>query len=174
MIPFLIVPRVFALAGCDKTPPIHNPYVSGESAVETVDRILQARESVIEMIKFYITRAQDKMKRYADLKRSEREFNNKLSAKYYGPFLIVAKVGVVAYKLELPEDSQIHLVFHVSQLKLCKGTNLKMGILPHCRKYGLLAVEPEAILDRRMAKLNNRAAVCVLVRWVNHPGEDAT
>ncbi|GJY66965.1 retrotransposon-related protein [Tanacetum coccineum] len=169
-----------------QTPPLHNPYVSGESAVETVDRSLQAREAAIEMIKFHITRAQDRMKKYAYLKRSEREFDvgmwvylklqphrqltirksmqNKLSAKYYGPFFIVAKVGVVAYKLDLPEDSQIHPVFHVSQLKLCKGTNLKMGILPDCGEDGILAVEPEAILDRRMAKLKNRAAVYVLVK----------
>ncbi|GKA78748.1 retrotransposable element Tf2 [Tanacetum coccineum] len=160
-----------------------------------MDRSLQAREAAIEMIKFHITRAQDRMKKYADLKRSEREFDvgmwvylklqpyrqltirksvqNKLSAKYYGPFLIVAKVGVVAYKLDLPED-QIHPVFHVSQLKLCKGTNLEMGILPHCGEDGLLVVEPEAILDRRMAKLKNKAAVYVLVKWANHSEEDAT
>ncbi|GJU08104.1 retrotransposable element Tf2 [Tanacetum coccineum] len=149
--------------------------MTGERPREWVQWLPLAEEQDIEMIKFLIIREQDMMKKYADLKRSEREFDvgmwvylklqpyrqvtirksvqNKLSAKYYGPFLIVAKVGVVVYKLELPEDSQIHLVFHVSQLKLCKGTNLKMGILPHCGEDGLLAVEPEAILDRRMAKL---------------------
>nr|GEV44455.1 reverse transcriptase [Tanacetum cinerariifolium] len=178
-----------------QTPPLRNPYVAGESVVESVDRSLQARKDAIEMIKFHITRAQDRMKRYADLKRSKREFDvgmwvylklqphrqvtirksvqNKLSAKYSGSFLIISKVGTVAYKLELPKDSKIHPVFHVSQLKLCKGTDLKMGILPHCGKDGLPAVEPEAILDRRMAKLNNRAAVYVLVKWVNHSEEDA-
>ncbi|GKE67119.1 reverse transcriptase [Tanacetum coccineum] len=49
-----------------------------------------------------------------------------------------------------------------------------MGILPHCGEDGLLSVEPEAILDRRIGKLNNKAAVYVLVKWVNHPDEDAT
>ncbi|GKF48590.1 reverse transcriptase, partial [Tanacetum coccineum] len=34
--------------------------------------------------------------------------------------------------------------------------------------------EPEVILDRRIGKLNNRAAAYVLVKWVNHPKEDAT
>ncbi|GKD44143.1 retrotransposable element Tf2 [Tanacetum coccineum] len=99
---------------------------------------------------------------------------NKLSAKYYGPFLIIAKVGVVAYKMELLSDSQIHPMVYVSQLKLCKGTNLKMGFLPHCGDDGLLVVEPEVILDRRIGKLNNRATTYVLVKWVNHPKEDAT
>ncbi|GJU67578.1 retrotransposable element Tf2 [Tanacetum coccineum] len=176
-----------------QTPPLHNPYMAGESVVKTVDRSLQAREAAIEMVKFHITRTQNRMKKYADLKISEREFavgmwvylklqphrqvtikkavQNKLSAKYYGPFLIIAKVGVVTYKPELPSDSQIHLVFYVAQLKLCKGTNLKMGVLPHC---GLLAVEPEVILDRRIGWLNNRAATYVLVKCINHHKEDAT
>lgn len=177
-------------------PPLHIPYLAGESAVETVDRTLQARESAIEMLKFHMKRAQDRFKSYADKRRSEREFQvgqwvylklqphrqvtirssqqNKLSAKYYGPFLIVAKVGAVAYTLELPSTSQIHLTFHVSQLKLCKGNALKMGILPHCGEDGLLSVEPEKILDRKIAKVNNRAAVYWLVKWANHGEEDAT
>lgn len=43
--------------------------------------------------------------------------NLKLTAKYYGPFKIVRKVGIAAYELKLPEGSSIHPVFHVSLLK---------------------------------------------------------
>ncbi|GKE46070.1 retrotransposable element Tf2, partial [Tanacetum coccineum] len=99
---------------------------------------------------------------------------NKLSPNYYGPFLVLAKVGKVAYKLDLPSESQVHPVFHVSQLKSCKGNALKMGFLPHSGEDGLLAVEAERILDRRIGKLNNKAAVYVLVKWFNHSEEDAT
>ncbi|GKC07267.1 reverse transcriptase [Tanacetum coccineum] len=137
-----------------------------ESVVEKVDRSMHARENVIGMLKFHIKRAQDRMKKYADLKRSKREFE--------GPFMIVAKIGAVDYKLELPSRSQVHPVFHVSQLKLCRGNSFKMGLLPHCGKGGLFAVEPESILDRRIGKLNNKAAVYVLVKWVNHNEEGAT
>ncbi|GKA60603.1 retrotransposable element Tf2, partial [Tanacetum coccineum] len=57
-----------------KTPPLHVPYVAGESAVEVVDRTLQARETTIEMLKFHLKRVQDIMKMYADKKKYEREF----------------------------------------------------------------------------------------------------
>ncbi|GKF67913.1 hypothetical protein Tco_0197592 [Tanacetum coccineum] len=88
------------------------------------------------MIKFHIKRAQDRMKKYTYLKRSEKEF-------YVGMWVYLKlqphrQVGAVAYKLELPGSSQVHLVFHVSQLKLCRGSTLKMGILPHRGADGLL------------------------------------
>ncbi|GKA76552.1 retrotransposable element Tf2 [Tanacetum coccineum] len=94
---------------------------------------------------------------------------NKLSPKYFGPFMIIQKIGIVAYKLELPENSQVHLVF-----KLCKGRTNKIGILPHCGPNGLLIAEPVAILDRQMRKVNNKVAVFVLIKWSNHTDEDAT
>jgi hypothetical protein len=44
----------------------------------------------------------------------------KLAPRYIGPYLIVQKIGKVAYKLELPPElAGVHLVFHVSQLRRC-------------------------------------------------------
>jgi len=41
---------------------------------------------------------------------------------YFGPFRIVQHIGIVAYKLLLPNDACIHPMFHVSLLKRCIGS----------------------------------------------------
>jgi hypothetical protein len=42
----------------------------------------------------------------------------KLVPRYIGPFLILARLGNMAYRLELPPTlAGVHNVFHVSQLK---------------------------------------------------------
>ncbi|GKE70764.1 hypothetical protein Tco_1528836 [Tanacetum coccineum] len=44
----------------------------------------------------------------------------KLNPRCIGPFKILAKVGTVAYRLELPKQlSRVHGTFHVSNLKKC-------------------------------------------------------
>jgi hypothetical protein len=50
--------------------------------------------------------------------------NQKLAFIFIGPFPIVQKVGAVAYKLELPQSSTIHPIFHVSELKKVVGSKV--------------------------------------------------
>ncbi|GJX39602.1 putative mitochondrial protein [Tanacetum coccineum] len=117
-----------------------------ESGEQMLGMLFEAREAAIEMIKLYIKRSQDRMKKCVDLKRSEREFDVG-----NGYILSCSLTG-----------------------KLLSGRTCKVGTLPHCGVDGLLSIEPEAILDRRIGKLNNRATIYVLVKWVNHLEEDTT
>ncbi|GKG12737.1 hypothetical protein Tco_0346974 [Tanacetum coccineum] len=44
----------------------------------------------------------------------------KLNPWYIGPFKILERIGLVAYKLELPKElSNVQSTFHVSNLKKC-------------------------------------------------------
>lgn len=43
-------------------PPTHIPYLPGESSSSVVDRSMQKRETIISMLKFHLTRAQNRMK----------------------------------------------------------------------------------------------------------------
>ena len=42
---------------------------------------------------------------------------SKMGKRYFGPFEITEELGKVAYRLKLPDDAKIHLVFDVSVLK---------------------------------------------------------
>ena len=54
---------------------------------------------------------------YKQMSLKNTKKDNKLSPKYYSPYKVLKKIGSMAYKLELPTSSRVHLVFHVSYLK---------------------------------------------------------
>jgi hypothetical protein len=99
----------------------------------------------------------------------------KLTPRFYGPFSIVHKLGEVAYELNLPKESRVHPVFHVSQLKLKLGsTVLPVPKLPLVDSHGVFRPESVEGLDRRSRPHNNRALVELLIRWEGQNANDAT
>lgn len=77
------------------------------------------------------------------------------------------------YKLDLPRTSQIHPVFHVSQLKVLVGNVHTSTQLPSVL-LDVFEREPEAILERRMVKRQGKAVTQILIKCRGEPVEEAT
>ncbi|KAF5459856.1 hypothetical protein F2P56_019769 [Juglans regia] len=91
--------------------------------------------------------------------------NLKLSPRYFGPFQIIQKLEKVVYKLDLPKESKIYPVFHISCLKKKIGTQVNPNPrLPTVMENGAMAPEPEKIIERRLKKRETKQA---LIFWFN-------
>ena len=78
--------------------------------------------------------------RKSSLKKKGAE---KLKPRFYGPYKVVRKVGEVAHELELPKESKIHNVFHVSNLKKTVGQHIAPSLeLPPLDEEGILVLIP--------------------------------
>ena len=83
--------------------------------------------------------------RQSSLKKKGAE---KLKPHFYGPYKIIRKVGEVAYELELPTESKIHNVFHVSNLKKeVKQPIVTYSKMPPIDDEGKLILIPQRILE---------------------------
>lgn len=99
----------------------------------------------------------------------------KLQSKFYGPFRITDHGGNVAYKLLLPSSSNIHLVFHVSQLKKHLGPKeVPCSDLPLISPKGIIHTELVLVLETRQIPPNNLPVIQWLVQWENLPPDDAS
>jgi hypothetical protein len=83
----------------------------------------------------------------------------------------VQKIGTVAYKLLLPEDSSVHPVFHVSQLKGAVLVALPTSPLPV--SFDGLQV-PHCLLQKRVASTASGVRLQALVQWSSLPAALAT
>src|SRR6266542_3373733 len=142
--------------------------------------------------------AQSRQKSYSDNRRRELTFNKgdhvylkvspmrgmrrfklkgKLAPRYVGPFKILSRKGKVAYQLELPSQlSEVHDVFHVSQLKKCLRVpeeQLPLGDLDVNEDLSYVEY-PTKILETSHRVTRNRSIRMCKVQWNHHSADEAT
>ncbi|GJQ91144.1 putative reverse transcriptase domain-containing protein [Tanacetum coccineum] len=97
----------------------------------------------------------------------------KLNPRYIGPFKILAKVGTIAYRLELPEQlRRVHSTFHVSNLKKCLSDKTHVILLDEIQIDDKLyfVEEPIEIMDCEVKRLNQSRISIVKVCWNSRRG----
>ena len=83
---------------------------------------------------------------------------------------MVARIGAVAYKLDLPLTSKIHPVVHVSQLKKAQGAVVPVSpALPP--DHSVLQAEhiPETALESKMIRVGGELALRLRIKWSDLP-----
>ena len=94
--------------------------------------------------------------------------NKKLNFKFMDPFKVKNRVGTQAYHLELPHMIKVHLVFHISLLKLCKGSNYPNEHPPS----EVIGDEKEYEVEKILNSCHQREHVQYLVKWKGYPNCD--
>lgn len=163
---------------------IQNSSLPGHTDVEAW---LRERAAMVPLIKQHLQRAQQRMKNQADKNRSERQFSvgdwvylrlqpyvqtsvaprasQKLGFRFFGPYLILQKVGNVAYKLQLPASARIHPVVHVSQLKKAIADPSAVSTDLPVMYTQMQVVQPSRICGSRMIRHGGKQIPQVQLEW---------
>ena len=160
--------------------------------------LVQITLDKIQIVRDRLKIARDRQKSYADKRRRDLKFKvgdrvflkvspwkgvlrfgrrGKLRPRYIGPYEIIARVGPIAYRLDLPPElSKVHNVFHVSMLrKYIPDPSHVLRDQPVQLKENLTYKEqPMQIVDHREQILRNKVIPLVKVLWGNHDREAAT
>ncbi|GJU47455.1 putative reverse transcriptase domain-containing protein [Tanacetum coccineum] len=169
----------------------------GEGSVIGPELVLKMIDKVV-LIKEKLKAARDRQKSYTDKRRKPLEFEvgdrvllkvspwkgvvhfgkkGKLAPRYVGPFEILERIGLVPYRLRLPEEfNSVHDTFHVSNLKKCLAdANLHVPLDEiKVDKTLRFFEEPEEIMDREIKRLKHRKIARVKVRWNLKRGPEFT
>ncbi len=105
----------------------------------------------------------------------------KLTQQYVGSFRIIERVDRLAYKLDIPNDWRIHLVFCVAQLEPALSPAEDFFQRPRPQHPPSVFVEGdtdhnksfeiEHLLNKRTVKKGRGLAIEYLVRWIGYGPE---
>ncbi|GJW26337.1 putative reverse transcriptase domain-containing protein [Tanacetum coccineum] len=101
----------------------------------------------------------------------------KLAPRYVGPFEILERIGLVAYRLKLPEElNGVHDTFHVLNLKKCLADASLHVPLDEIKVDKTLCFIEELveILNREVKGLKRSKIALVKVRWISKRGPEFT
>jgi hypothetical protein len=101
----------------------------------------------------------------------------KLAPRYIGPFLILERYGLVAYRLQLLETlSAVHNVFHVYQLKKCLWVpDRTIDVVDITLEPNLTYSEhPIRVLDQKDRITRKRTLKFYKIQWNQHTEDEAT
>ena len=111
--------------------------------------------------------------------RGMRRFKvkGKLSPRLIGLFRVFRQVGEMAYQIKLPDNlSDVHNVFHVSQLKKCLCVPEEQLPMEELSVQGDLTYTeyPIKILDTLTRVTRNKVIKMCKVQWSHHGEDEAT
>ncbi|GJS61773.1 putative reverse transcriptase domain-containing protein [Tanacetum coccineum] len=140
----------------------------GDAQLTGPEIVRETTKKIIQ-IKHRLQASRDRQRSYADKRRKPLEFQ--VGDK------ILAKVGTVAYRLELPEKlSRVHSTFHVSNLKKCLSDEplaIPLDEIHVDDKLNFIE-EPIEIMDREVKRLKQSRIPIVKVHWNSRRGPEYT
>ncbi|GJZ09620.1 hypothetical protein Tco_0543903, partial [Tanacetum coccineum] len=169
----------------------------GESSLTGLELVQETTDKAV-LVKEKHKAVRDRQKSYVDYRRKRLEFEvgdrvllkvtpwkgvvcfgkkGKLAPRYVRPFKILERIGLVVYRLRLPEElNSVHDTFHVSNMKKCLAdANLHVPLDKiKVDKTLHFIEEPVEIMDRETKKLKRRNIAPVKVRWNSKRGPEFT
>ncbi|GKF36603.1 hypothetical protein Tco_0113361 [Tanacetum coccineum] len=142
-----------------------------ESSLLGPELVLETADKVV-LIKEKLKTARDHQKSYVDFRRKPLE--SKVGDR---PFEILERIGLVAYRLRLPEElNSGHDTFHVSNLKKCLAdASLHVPLNEIKVDKTLHFVEkPVEIMDHEIKSLKHSKISLVKFRWDSKRGPEFT
>ncbi|XP_074351847.1 uncharacterized protein LOC141690994 [Apium graveolens] len=131
------------------------------TSIQALDELLHDRDALLRSLKENLRTAQHRMQQKANAHRRELELEE--------------RIGSVAYRLDLPGDSKIHPVFHISLLKPFRRRDLTPALVLPKESYHKYPISsPVAICATRRVLVQGVPQEQVLVQWEDCALENAT